>query len=60
MIVKLFDVNVCRGERVGMSDHFLVEVSLRVLGGRRSARRTAGVRNVVKVSELNKGVKVLA
>ena len=40
-----------------MSDHFLVEARLKFVGGWRSARRMEGVRNVLKVSELNHSVK---
>ena len=40
-----------------MSDHFLVEARLKLLGGWRSAGRMEGVRNVLKVSELNHSVK---
>ena len=40
-----------------MSDHFLVEARLKLLGGWRSAERMEGVRNVLKVSELNHSVK---
>ena len=40
-----------------LSDHFLVEARLKLLGGWRSAGRMEGVRNVLKVSELNHSVK---
>ena len=40
-----------------MSDHFLVEARLKLLGGWRSAGRMEGGRNVLKVSELNNSVK---
>ena len=40
-----------------MSDHFLVETRLKLLGGWRSAGRMECVRNVLKVSELNHIVK---
>ena len=40
-----------------MSDHFLVEARLKLVGGWRSDRRMEGVRNVFKVSELNNSVK---
>ena len=40
-----------------MSDHFLVEARLKLVGGWRSAGRMDGVRNVLKVSELNNRVK---
>ena len=40
-----------------MSDHFLVEARLKLVGGWRSAGRMEGVRNVLKVSELNNSVK---
>ena len=40
-----------------MSDHFLVEALLKLLGGWRSAGRMEGVRNMLKVSELNHSVK---
>ena len=33
------DVNVCRGEAGGMSDHFLVEARLKVVGGWKSVGR---------------------
>ena len=39
------------------SDHFLVEARLKFLGGWRSAGRMEGVRNVLKMSELNHSVK---
>ena len=57
MLGTLLDVKVWRGEGGGMSDHFLVEAQLKLLGGWRSARRMEGVRNVLKVSELNNSVK---
>ena len=41
----------------GLSDHFLVEGRLKLLGGWRSAGRMEGVRNVLKESELNHSVK---
>ena len=40
-----------------MSDQFLVEARLKLVGGWRSAGRMDGVRNVLKVSELNNIVK---
>ena len=40
-----------------MSDHFLVEARLKLVGGWRNAGRMEGVRNVLKVSELNRSVK---
>ena len=43
-----------------MSDHFLVEARLKLLGGWRIAGRMEGVRNVLKVSELNHSVKEMA
>ena len=43
-----------------MSDHFWVEARLKLAGGWRSARRMEGVRNVLKVSELNNSVKETA
>ena len=46
--------------RGGLSDHFLVEAILKVLGGWRSAGRMESVRNVLKVSELNHSVKEMA
>ena len=39
-----------------MSDHFLVEARLKLVGGWRSAGRMKGVRNVLRVSELNNSV----
>ena len=47
-----------RGE--GLSHHFLVEAWLKVVGGWRSAGRMEGVRNVLKVSELDNIVKETA
>ena len=41
----------------GLSNHFLVEARLKLFGGWRSAGRMEGVRNVLKVSELNHSVK---
>ena len=38
-----------------MSDYFLVEVRLKVMGRRRSAGRIESVRNVFKVNELGLG-----
>ena len=55
--LRLLDVKVWRGEGGGMSDHFLVEARLKLVGGWRSAGRMEGVRNVLKVSELNNSVK---
>ena len=43
-----------------MSDHFLVEALLKLLGVWRSAGRMEGVRNVLNVSELNHSVKEMA
>ena len=43
-----------------MSDHFLVEARLKLLGGWRNAGRLESVRNVLKVSELNHSVKEMA
>ena len=40
-----------------MFDYFLVEARLKLVGGWRSAVRMEGVRNVLKVSELNNSVK---
>ena len=40
-----------------MSDPFSVEARLKLVGGWRSAGRMEGVRNVLKVSELNHSVK---
>ena len=56
-VVQLLDVKVWRGEGEGLSDHFLVEAMLKLLGGWRNAGRMEGVRNVLKVSELNHSVK---
>ena len=41
----------------GLSDHFLVEARLKLVGGWRSATSLEGVRNVLKVSELNHSFK---
>ena len=43
--------------RGGLSDYFLVEARLKLVGGWRSAGRMEGVRNVFKVSEPNHSVK---
>ena len=56
MRLRLLDVNVCREVGGRMSDHFLVEAGLKVVGGW-SVRRMDGERNVMKVSEPNQGVK---
>ena len=40
-----------------MSDHFLMETRMKVVGGWRSTRSLEGVINVLKVSELNKSRK---
>ena len=50
-------MKVWRGEGGGLSDHFLVEARLKLLGGWRSAGRMESVRNVLKVSALNHSVK---
>ena len=50
------DVKVWRAEGGGMPDRFLVEARLNLVVGRRSAGRMEGVRNVLKVSELNNSV----
>ena len=60
MLGRLLDVKVWRGEGCGLSDHFLVEARLIVLGGWRSAGRMEGVRNILKVSELNHSDKEMA
>ena len=59
MLGRLLDVKVWRGEGGGLSDHFLVEARLKLLGGWRSLWRMEGVRNVL-VSELNHSVKETA
>ena len=43
-----------------MSDYFLAEARLKLVGGWKRARRMEGVRNVLKVSELNNIVKETA
>ena len=40
--------------------HFLVKARLKLVGGWRSAGRMEGVRNLLKVSELNNSVKETA
>ena len=40
-----------------MCDHFLVEAQLKLVYGWRSARKMEGVKNVLKVSELNNSMK---
>ena len=57
MLGRLLDVKVWRREGGGLSDHFLVEARLKLVGGWRSAGRMEGVRNVLQVSELNNSVK---
>ena len=57
MLGRLLDVKVWRGEGGVISDHFLVEARLKLVGGRRSAERMKGVRNVLKVIELDNSVK---
>ena len=52
-------MNMCRGKGGGMSDQFLVEVRLKVVCGWRRAGMMAGVKNVLKVIELNKSVNEL-
>ena len=56
MFGKLLDVKVWTVER-GDCRPFLVEARLKLVGGWRSAGRMEGVRNVLKVSELNDSVK---
>ena len=56
MLGRLLDMKVWRGEG-GMSDHFLVEARLNLVGGWRGAGRMEGVRNVLKMSELNNRIK---
>ena len=53
----MFDVNLCKLEGGGMSDHFLVEARLKAVCRLRSAERMKGARNVLNVSEQNKSVK---
>ena len=60
MLGRLLDVKVWRGELGGLSEHFLVEARLKLVGGWRSTGRMEGVRNVLKVSELNHSDKVTA
>ena len=57
MLGRLLGVNVLRGEGGGMSDHYLVEAWLKLVGGWRSAWRMEGVKNVLKVGELNNSMK---
>ena len=54
---RLLDVKVWRGEGGEISGHFLVQTRLKSVGGWRRAGRMKGVRNVLKVSELNNSVK---
>ena len=49
--------SVARRRGGGLSNHFLVEARLKLVGNWRSAGRMDGVRNVLKVSELNNSVK---
>ena len=57
MVGRLLDVKVWRGEDGGMSERLLVVARLKMVGGWRSAERMEGVRNVLKMSELNNRVK---
>ena len=57
MLRRLLDVKVWRGEGEGIPDHFWVEARRKLVGGWRSSGRLEGVRNVLKVSELNHSVK---
>ena len=56
---RLLDVHVYRGAAGGVSDHYLVEGRVRVVGRWRQARSAVGVRKGVKVSELCKREKEL-
>ena len=55
---RLQDVHVYRGEAGGISDHFLVQARLRVGGGEGRGRMGGRVREVIRVSELEKLEKV--
>ena len=57
MLGRLLDEKLWRGKGGGMSDHFLVQAWLKLVGGCTSAGWMEGVRNVLKVSELNNRVK---
>ena len=57
MLGRLLDVNEWRGEGRGLSDFFLLEAQLKLVGGWRSVGRMEGVRNLLKVSKLNNSVK---
>ena len=62
VVTKTNDWKIVRCESVerkmgGLSDHFLVEAQLKLVGDWRSAGRMECVRNVLKVSELNHSVK---
>ena len=57
MLGRLFRCETVERRRGGLSDHFLVEARLKLVGGRRSAGRMEDLRNVLKVSELNNSVK---
>ena len=57
MLGRVLDVKVWRGKGRRMSYHFLVEARLKLVGGWRSAVRMEGVRNVLKMSELNNRAK---
>ena len=56
MLGRQLDVKVWRGEDGGMSTNF----GLKLVGGWNSAGRMEGVRNVLKVCELNNSVKISA
>ena len=53
-------MKVWKEEGGGKSDNFLVEARLKLVCGWRSAGRMEGVKNMLKVSELNNSVKVRA
>ena len=59
MLGRLLDVKVWRGVGRGMSDNFLVEAGLKLVGGWRIAGRMEGVRNVLNVkSSMAKSIPV--
>ena len=58
IVGRLFDVHVFRGEAGGISDHYLVQGTLMVAGGRERGGRGGREREVLKVSELENREKL--
>ena len=58
IVGRLLDVHVYRGEAGGISDHYLVQGTLTVAGGRERGGRGGREREVLKVSELENQEKL--